>query len=125
MCKVEIEEAASGLSPFLWVAFCGDRGGTLKDYAKAFYKSAAWKQTSAAYKKSVGGLCERCRTKGLIVPGVIVHHKIYITPDNINDPSVTLDWHNLECVCRNCHAEEHTGVVKRFAVDALGRVSAV
>ena len=112
--------------PFLFgVAPCGAGGGFMQDYAKAFYKSAAWKQTRAAYWKSVGGLCERCRAKGLIVPGEIIHHKTYISPENISDPSITLDWHNLECVCRNCHAEEHTGVVKRFVIDELGRVSAI
>ena len=97
----------------------------MKEYAKAFYKSAAWKQTSAAYKKSVGGLCERCRAKGLIVPAQIIHHKIYLTPENISDTSVSLNWDNLEAVCRNCHAEEHSGTIRRFVVDGLGRVSAI
>ena len=95
----------------------------MQEYAKTFYKSAAWKHTRAAYLKSVGGLCERCRAKGLIVPAEIIHHKVYISPDNITDTSVTLDWANLEAVCRGCHAEEHTGVIKRFEVDALGRVT--
>ena len=97
----------------------------MKDYAKSFYKSQVWKRTRAAYLKSVNGLCERCKAKGLIVPADIVHHKIYISPDNINDPSVTLDWHNLECVCRDCHAAEHFGTEQRFTVDPLGRVTAI
>ena len=97
----------------------------MRDFAKAFYKSQAWKRTRDAYMRSVGGLCERCRARGLIVPGDIVHHKVYISPENINDTSVTLDWANLEAVCRACHAEIHTGEVKRFNVDPLGRVSAI
>lgn len=117
---------AQAAVPFYLAPHCaGTEVGSLKDYAKAFYKSAAWKQTRQAYWKSVGGLCERCRAKGLIVPGEIIHHKIYISPENIHDPSITLDWHNLECVCRNCHAEEHTGVINRFTVDELGRISAI
>ena len=96
----------------------------MKDYAKAFYKSAAWKHTRDAYNKSVSGLCERCRAKGKIVPADIIHHKVYISPDNINDTTVTLNWDNLEAVCRDCHAEEHLGNEKRFSVDALGRVTA-
>lgn len=95
----------------------------MKDYAKQFYKSQAWKRTREAYLKSVGGLCERCRKKGLIVPAEIVHHKVYLTPDNISDTSVSLSWANLEAVCRFCHAEEHTGIVKRYQVDELGRVT--
>ena len=96
----------------------------MKDYAKSFYKSAAWKHTQAAYKASVGGLCERCYAKGLIVPGVIVHHKTYITPEQINNPEITLAWSNLELVCRDCHAAEHSGREMRYTVDALGRVTA-
>lgn len=96
----------------------------MKDYAKLFYKSAAWKKTQAAYKAQVGGLCERCKAKGLIVPGVIVHHKTHITPNNISDPSVTLSTSNLELLCRDCHAQEHFGIERRFMIDELGRVTA-
>ena len=36
-----------------------------------------------------------------------MHHKVYLTPENIGDPTVTLDWSNLELVCRSCHDAEH------------------
>jgi 5-methylcytosine-specific restriction endonuclease McrA len=72
--------------------------------------------------RSVGGLCERCLKKGLIVPGEIVHHKVYISPDNINDPAITLNPDNLELLCRDCHAEEHMDRRKRYKLDNLGRV---
>lgn len=94
----------------------------MKDFAKAFYTSQAWKECREAYRKSVGGLCERCLKSGLYTAGEIVHHKIHITPDNVNDPSVTLNFKNLELVCRECHALEH-GTPKRFSVDELGRVT--
>ena len=74
---------------------------------KGFYKTAAWKKCRAAYIKSVGGLCERCRAKGLIVPGYIVHHKIHLTPMNISDPSISLGFDNLEYLCQDCHNKEH------------------
>ena len=96
----------------------------MKDYAKTFYKSAAWKRTQAAYMKSVGGLCERCKANGLIVPAKIVHHKTYITPESITDPSITLSWANLESLCQSCHNAEHMGGGHRYKVDELGRVSA-
>lgn len=94
----------------------------MKEYAKEFYKSKAWKQTQAAYKKSVGGLCERCRANGLVVPGIIVHHIEHITPENITNPEITLSFQNLMCLCRNCHAKEHARSVKRYKVDELGRI---
>ena len=79
----------------------------MKEYAKGFYGSRAWKKCRATYKAYRGGLCERCLAKGLYNAGVIVHHKNYITPENITDPEILLDWNNLELLCRACHNEEH------------------
>lgn len=100
---------------------------SMKEYAEKFYKSRAWEQCRSAYAKSKGGLCEVCLAKGLIVPGEIVHHKVHITPENINDLHVILDWNNLQLVCRECHAEAHHaarfGAARRYDVDQLGRVT--
>ncbi len=96
----------------------------MQDFAKGFYKSQAWKDCRAAYVKSVGGLCEICLSKGLYRPGVIVHHIVHITPDNIKDPDVVLNWNNLQLVCRDCHALVHKPG-KRYKVDELGRVVAI
>jgi len=96
----------------------------MQPFARAFYKSAAWEHCRIAYMKSVGNLCEKCLAKGLITPATMVHHKIYITPENINDPSITLSNDNLQALCRQCHADAHTGHERRYTVDALGRVSA-
>ena len=93
-----------------------------KEYAQGFYNSKAWKDCRTAYKKSVGGLCERCLAKGLYNPGVIVHHRVHINPNNVKDPQILTDFANLELLCRACHAEEHTGTQKRFVVDDLGRI---
>lgn len=93
-----------------------------KEYAQSFYKSKRWQRCREAYAKSVGGLCEICWQNGIVKPGVIVHHKIHITPDNINDPEVVLNWDNLQLVCRDCHAKIHERVQKRYTVDDLGRV---
>ena len=99
------------------------RGGArMKAWAESFYKSRAWQNCARAYAKSKGGLCERCLRDGIVTAGVIVHHKIHITPDNIFDPNVALNWDNLEFVCRDCHAKEH-GNMKRYSVDALGFVT--
>lgn len=97
-------------------------GVKMKEYAATFYKSQAWAKCRAAYAASVGGLCERCAAAGQIKAGEIVHHKIHITPENINNPEITLNWDNLELVCRDCHAALHSGRVLRYQVDDLGRV---
>lgn len=97
----------------------------MREFAESFYKSKAWQDCRAAYVKRVGGLCERCLARGMYVPGVIVHHKMHITPNNINDPAVTLNPDNLELLCRDCHGNEHRGFERRWKVDEAGRVSAV
>lgn len=98
----------------------GSRGSALrnamKPWAETFYNSPAWKQTRSAYAKSVVHLCERCGR-----PGVIVHHKIPLTPENVTDPDITLNWENLQLLCRDCHAAVHKPQ-KRYTVDELGRV---
>jgi 5-methylcytosine-specific restriction enzyme A len=80
-----------------------------KAFAKAFYNSKAWKQCRESYIVSVHGLCERCISKGKITPGYIVHHRILLTPSNINDPEVSLNHKHLEYVCLDCHNVEHQG----------------
>ena len=93
----------------------------MQSFAHAFYKSSAWKKCAKAYRNSKSGLCERCWKKGLITPGAEVHHKIRLTPENLNDPAVALNWDNLELLCKDCHIEEHRGV--RWRADELGHVS--
>ena len=63
--------------------------------------------------KSVNHLCERCLANGILKPAEIVHHKTELTPENINNPSVTLDHDNLQAVCRDCHAAIHMGPRRR------------
>ena len=94
----------------------------MKDYAKTFYKSQAWKDTRNAYAKSKGYLCEVCLAKGIYRSGEIVHHKIHLSPENIADPSVSLNWDNLQLVCRDCHAQLHDNKQRRYKLDELGRV---
>lgn len=77
-----------------------------KEFAKKFYASKAWQKCRAAYIASVFGLCERCGR-----PGYIVHHKVTLTPNNINDPDITLNFERLEYLCHDCHNREHGGAV--------------
>lgn len=74
-----------------------------KPFAKAFYNSKAWKLCRDSYIAERimidGGLCEECQ-KNL---GYIVHHKMPLTPDNINNPDITLNHKLFRYVCKDCH----------------------
>ena len=94
-----------------------------QDFALSFYKSKAWKSTRALYIQSVNGLCENCLARGIYTPGKVVHHIIHLTPENINNPAIALDFHNLKLVCQDCHAMEHKGEVnRRYDFDKFGNI---
>ena len=82
-----------------------------KEFAKSFYNSKAWKKCRAAYiayrQQVDGGICESCHE----VPGYIVHHKIELTPENINDPDISLSFNNLKYDCHICHQKENSNDV--------------
>ena len=93
----------------------------MKAWASAFYFSKAWEDTRETYLLSQHCLCERCEQ-----PAKIVHHKTYLTPDNINDVSITLSWNNLEALCQDCHNKEHhkNEVQRRYCFDDNGNIIA-
>src|SRR5690625_2061128 len=95
----------------------------MKPWARRFYKSKAWQDCRASYIASVYRLCERCTAS---TPGKIVHHKIWLTPENINDPEISLNHENLEYVCQTCHNKEHHGssepVREGLGFDAAGNL---
>ena len=104
----------------------------MSSFANAFYKSKAWEKCRISYMKKAGGLCEECLKKGLYTPAEIVHHRTWLTKENINDPSITLSFDNLEAVCRLCHEEIHHATNteakhrkhgKRYTVDREGHVT--
>lgn len=72
-------------------------------WAERFYNSGAWHRCRTGYIRERigidGGRCEACGE----AQGYIVHHKIALTPENVADPDVALNWGNLQYVCKNCH----------------------
>jgi len=74
-----------------------------KEWAKSFYSSPAWAKCRKSFIRQRmgidGGLCQECHER----PGEIVHHRAWLTPQNIDDPDYTLSYRNLEYVCHNCH----------------------
>lgn len=93
----------------------------------SFYFSQAWKRCRSAYiaeRHGIdGGMCEICHDN----LGYIVHHKIHITPFNMNDTNITLNTDNLQYVCHHCHDVIHGYANQqknenRITFDALGNV---
>lgn len=74
-----------------------------KPWAIPFYNSQQWRRCRDAYirerRRIDGGVCQVCREN----LGYIVHHKIPLTPENITDPDITLNWDNLSYECKPCH----------------------
>lgn len=85
----------------------------MKDFAKKFYASYNWTRIRKAYTSYRRGLCERCLKEGMYNVGVIVHHKIHLTEQNIKNPEITSSFKNLELLCFNCHNKEHQEDMKR------------
>ena len=84
-----------------------------KEFALKFYRSRAWVKCKNSYISRVHGMCEQCDRKGILTPGYIVHHKIKLTQENINDITVTLNHDNLEYLCLECHNRVHGNGVTR------------
>ena len=84
-----------------------------KEWAKWFYKGKPWKRCRDGYIQERiridGGMCEVCHEQ----LGYIVHHKIMLTPENIKDPNVSLNWRHLSYECKDCHDQHEGHGVKR------------
>lgn len=67
----------------------------------SFYKSDAWHKARDEVILRAKGRCEVCGK-----PGTEVHHKIHLTLDNVDDPSIALNLDNL-LLCKECHNKMH------------------
>lgn len=73
-----------------------------REFAKSFYSSEEWKTEREYILKRDNYLCVKCGA-----PAEEVHHKIHLTPQNINDASISLNPDNLISLCKDCHFAEH------------------
>ena len=83
-------------------------------FAYGFYISDEWRSCRLAYLQQ-HPICERCG-----MSAHQVHHKTKLTPNNLQDPEITLNPDNLEALCDTCHQQEHHP--RRWRCDELGRV---
>lgn len=103
-----------------------------QEFATAFYHSPQWLKNRKNYLMRTletpfgtipPGMCEICFRHGDLVPAKVVHHKVHLTPENINDPHYTLAYENLQRLCQDCHALVHSGQPQqRVAFDENGRL---
>ena len=97
----------------------------MRSIDESFYNSKRWRKVAAAYRKYSGGLCERCRAKGMFTPAEVVHHKTHLTSENVSDPFIAYGFDNLECLCLDCHNLEHFGKKaerRRYEIGKDGKI---
>ena len=92
------------------------------NWTNGFYDSTAWLKCRHSFIMSRiakdGGLCQMCHRN----LGDIVHHIIHLTPDNINDPEISLNHDKLMFLCLKCHNKVHDGHGNKIAFDDEGNV---
>ena len=76
-------------------------------FAKPFYRSRAWRNVRDLVMDRAHGLCERCAERGEVKPADVVHHVVPLSPDNIDDPDISLNPERLMALCHDCHTEVH------------------
>lgn len=89
------------------------------DKIRKFYKSDNWKIARAMKIASAGGRCERCGDVG-----TEVHHIIHLTPENVDNPEISINQDNLLLLCKECHNKEHERFTdkKEYKFDEDGNV---
>lgn len=70
-----------------------------------FYCSKEWKETRQLVYKRDCMVCNHC--KRIVYKYPQCHHKIPITPSNINDWNITHNLDNIELLCVPCHNNVH------------------
>ncbi len=102
----------------------------MRDFARGVYKSRQWERARGLCLRLHQGLCVRCLERGEYTPAEIVHHKVHLDAENVNNPAVAFSQDNLEPLCRRCHAAEHPEIYgrtqarpeRRYGFDAAGNL---
>ena len=103
MTRTQFNTIRARTSTFLHAAG-SFRGVTMaREFAREFYKSAAWQKMREYILIRDKYKCTRCGKSG----DLEVHHIKHLTPDNIHDVAITLNDANLTTLCRDCHFAVH------------------
>ena len=88
---------------------------------QSFYDSKAWRRLSKAFLTSKFYVCECCQG-----PAALTHHRQPLTPENINNPEITLNADLLQALCVECHNNIHKSaggaVVQGLTFDENGNL---
>jgi 5-methylcytosine-specific restriction enzyme A len=76
-----------------------ERFSVARQEAKNFYSSTPWRRLRAAYLDA-HPLCVDCRKRNWLTEATEVHHIV----KREADPSLALEWSNLEGLCKACHS---------------------
>lgn len=84
-----------------------------KEFAREFYNSTRWRKCTKAFAQSKMYICEMCHNKTVARKSTerqrwIVHHKVPLTPSNINNFDIAYGWDNLMLLCLECHNKIHS-----------------
>lgn len=71
-----------------------------KPWAKRFYNSRLWREVRRQVLHRDSYTCHDCGGRA-----TEVHHIVELTPENINDYSVSLNPDNLKSLCYECHVK--------------------
>ncbi len=74
---------------------------------KKFYLSKEWIELRRNLIIERGPICQRCKTIYTDTSKLIGHHTIELTPENVINPSISLNKELIEIICHDCHNIEH------------------
>lgn len=77
-------------------------------FSKPFYNSKEWQDIREYILKRDKYLCQCSECKGQSKHAEEVHHIIWLTPANMNNPMITMHESNLMSVNRDCHFRIHS-----------------
>ena len=65
-----------------------------------------------------------CLASGIYRAGEVVHHITELTPDNISNPDISLNFNNLKLLCRDHHGQAHRQG-RRYFVNSDGKIISI
>lgn len=80
---------------------------------QTFYASDAWRAFRLAVIAARGTRCEHCGERVAKAQELTLHHKIELTPENVNDVMIALNPDNVLVVHHGCHNQIHRRAATR------------
>jgi len=78
-----------------------------QDFSRQLYVSKAWRDLRFNLIVERGPVCQQCGKVMLDISKLIAHHRIALSPANINNLDVVLNKNNIHLICFLCHNAVH------------------